>query len=121
MPKTFVLAAFFFLSATIGGCGLFSDADEKFYFGEKRQPDKLEYQYIALANEIHSVKPCYLIHSKSLRVAAFNSIGSQVSLLRSTCFSKVGKYSGNEQICDHVRSASTLLFSGANFSKDSCR
>lgn len=105
----------------LGGCGFFSDADEKFYFGDTRQPTELEYHYLSLANELHSIKPCYLIHPQSLRRGGFGPVGNQVSLLRSACFAVVGEGSGNEQICNKVRSASTLFLSGARLDAASCR
>ena len=117
----FSVAILAMLSASVSGCGFFSDADEKFYFGAERKPNELEYHYRALANEIHSVKPCYLIHPQSLGVSGFNSVGSQVSLLRSRCFAVVAEGSGNERICDKVRSASTLILSGADLDADNCR
>ncbi len=110
-----------FLLVLTAACGFLSDADEKFYFGETRQPDALEYQHLALANELHSVKPCYLIHPESLRVGGFGPVGSQVSLTRSECFSTVAAASGNGRLCDHVRSASTLFLSGAGLNADTCR
>jgi len=109
------------LSVPLSGCGFFSDADEKFYFGEERKPDQLEYQYRALANELHSIKPCYLIHPLSLSKGAFGPVGSQVSLLRSRCFSVVASGSGNERLCEKVRSASTLFLSGAALDAENCR
>jgi len=117
----FPVAMLAMLSASMSGCGLFSDADEKIYFGGERKPDELEYQYRALANEIHSIKPCYLIHPRSLNKGGFGPAGSQVSLLRSRCFAVVAEGSGNERICDKVRSASTLLLSGAALDADNCR
>ncbi|WP_157092261.1 hypothetical protein [Thioalkalivibrio nitratireducens] len=115
------MAILVLLSASMTGCGLVSDADEKLYFGEKRQPVELEYQYVALANELQSIKPCYLIHPRSLRAGAFGSVGSQVSLNRSTCFAWVAEGSGNEKPCDKVRSASTLFLSGADLNAETCR
>lgn len=109
------------LAGSMGGCGFFSDADEKFYFGETRQPNELEHHYLSLANELHSIKPCYLIHPQSLRKGGFGPSGNQVSLLRSECFAVVGKGSGDEQVCDEVRSASTLFLSGARLDAESCR
>jgi len=109
------------LSAPMSGCGFFSDADEKFYFGEERKPEQLEYQYRTLANELHSIKPCYLIHPLSLSKGGFGPVGSQVSLLRSRCFAVVAWASGNERICEKVRSASTLFLSGATLDADNCR
>ena len=106
--------------ASTTGCGLFSDADEKRYFGETRPSGELEYQYLALASEMHSVKPCYLIHADSLSKAAFNSPGNQASLVRSECFSAVASASGDAQPCDKVRSVSTLFLSGANLDSDAC-
>lgn len=121
MEKLFFVIIFIVISGSVTGCGFFSDADEKFYFGEKIEPDKLEYQYRALANELHSIKPCYLIHSQSLSRGGFGSVGNQVSLLRSQCFAVVGEALGDERICDKVRSASTLFLSGANLNADLCR
>lgn len=121
MANLFRMVMFVLLFAILSGCGFFSDADEKFYFGEDRQPDELEYQYRALANELHSIKPCYLIHPNSLRKGWFGSVGSQVSLLRSRCFAVVAEGAGDEQLCDEVRSASTLFLSGAGLNADACR
>ena len=109
------------VSISISGCGLISDADEKFYFGDTQQPTDLEYQYLGLANEIDSVKPCYLIHPQSLRRGAFAPPGNQVALLRSLCFAAVAGNTGNEQLCEKVRSASTLFASGANLNTAACR
>lgn len=115
------MAIFMLLFASTSGCGFFSDADEKFYFGEQRQPEKLEYEYRALANELHSIKPCFLIHSESLSKGGFGPVGNQVSLLRSRCFAAVAQASGNERICEKVRSASTLFLSGAALDPENCR
>lgn len=109
------------LTVSLSGCGFLSDADQKFYFGGGRQPNQLEYQYVALANEIHSVKPCYLIRPHSLSKAGLNPIGSQVSLVRSECFSAVAQSSQNEMVCENVRSASTLFLSGASLDSERCR
>lgn len=119
--KPFCLAIIALLSCSISGCGFFSDADERFYFGEERAPDQLEYEYRALANEVHSIKPCYLIHPFSLSKGGFGPVGSQTYLLRSRCFAVVAQASGNEQLCDEVRSASTLFLSGAALNADNCR
>jgi len=107
--------------ASMSGCGLLSDSDEKIYFNDSRQPDELEWQYLGLANELRSSKPCYLIHPKSLRKGAFNSIGNQVALIRSQCFLVAAVGSGNARVCQEVRSASTLFLSGANMNADLCR
>lgn len=115
------LTAFTLLAGGLAGCGLVSNADEKFLFAETRPPFELESQYIALANELHSVKPCYLIAPDSLRVLPFNAIGSQVTLARSVCFSVVAGSAGDERWCAKVRSASTLLFSGADLNAENCR
>ncbi|MFC2993120.1 hypothetical protein ACFODV_13905 [Halomonas tibetensis] len=119
--RLFSVATFFMMSASLSGCGLFSDADEKFLFGDTRKPDALEYEYRALANELHSTKPCYLIHPQSLSRGGFGPVGNQVSLLRSRCFAAVAESSGDERLCDKVRSASTLFSSGANLNAESCR
>lgn len=116
-----IMTVLVLLSVVASGCGLLSDADEKFIFGTTRQPEELEYQYRALANELHSIKPCYLIHPQSVRREAFSAVGSQVSLVRSSCFDAVADSSGNESYCDQVRSASTLFLSGANLNAEICR
>jgi hypothetical protein len=109
------------LSVLTGACGFLSDADEKHYFADTRPPDALEYEYLALATELHSIKPCYLIHPASLSAGAFGPVGSQVSLKRSRCFSSVAEASGNEHLCDKVRSASTFFLSGADLNAETCR
>lgn len=119
--RSFCLSGIILISVFISGCGLFSDADQKYYFSDTPQPDDLEYEYIALASEIHSVKPCYLIHPNSLRKGAFNAVGNQVTLLQSQCFHSVAGISGDPSPCEEVRSASTLFLSGAQFDKESCR
>ena len=121
MAKIFSVTIFVILSASISGCGLFSDADEKFYFGDTKQPDAMEYEYRALANELHSIKPCYLIHPQSLSKGGFGPTGNQVSLLRSRCFAVVAEGLGDERLCDKARSASTLFLSGANLNAELCR
>lgn len=122
MKETCSWMVFAVVCLAMGGCGLISDADEKFYRGAARAPDALEYEYLALASELNSIKPCYLIHPESLRVSGFvSAIGSQVSLLRSRCFAEVASNSGDKLICDHVRSASTLFYSGASLNSELCR
>ncbi len=121
MTRIFSVLAVAMLVASTQGCGFFSDADEKFYSGEQRRPAELEYEYRALANELHSIKPCYLIHPQSLSKGGFGPGGSQVSLLRSRCFAAVAEVSGDEGPCDKVRSASTLFLSGADLNADLCR
>jgi hypothetical protein len=121
MTRIFSVVIFLIVSVSLGGCGLFSDADEKFLFGDTRNPDALEYDYRALANELHSIKPCYLIHPQSLSRGGFGPVGNQVSLLRSRCFAAVAESSGDERLCDKVRSASTLFSSGANLNAELCR
>jgi hypothetical protein len=105
----------------ISACGVFSDADEKIYFSDTRRPDAIEYQYLALASEIHSAKPCYLVHPDSLRKGAFNSVGNQAAYERSECFFAVAISTGDAEICDKVRSVSTVFLSGADFNANSCR
>ena len=121
LAKIIFVAISVIVSASMSGCGLFSDADEKFYFGDTRQPDALEYEYLALANELHSIKPCYLIHPQSLNKGGFGPVGNQVSLVKSKCFAVVGGGSGDERLCGKVRSASTLFLSGANLNAELCR
>ena len=121
MTRIFSVVIFLVVSVLLGGCGLFSDADEKFLFGDTRKPDALEYEYRALANELNSIKPCYLIHPQSLSKGGFGPVGNQASLLRSRCFAAVAGNSGDERLCDKVRSASTLFSSGANLNAELCR
>lgn len=121
MTRILYLLALLVVLLSMGGCGLFSDTDEKFFFGETRAPDAREYEYRALANELHSIKPCYLIHPQSLSRGGFGPVGNQVSLLRSRCFAAVAENAGDERLCNKVRSASTLFSSGANLNAESCR
>ena len=109
------------LSLALGGCGFFSDADQKFYFHPTETGNELEPQYISLAQHLHSIKPCFLISPNSLSLGSFNPVGSQVSLVRSRCFSQVARLTHDARICDRVRSASTLLYSGADENAQSCR
>lgn len=121
MTKIFSVAIIVILSASMSGCGLFSDADEKFIFTDTRKPDAQEIEYRALANELHSIKPCYLVHPQSLSKGGFGPTGNQVSLLRSRCFAVVAEGLGDVRLCDKVRSASTLFLSGANLNAELCR
>ena len=108
------------VATLINGCGVFSDADEKRY-GDTRQPDALERHYLALANELQSSKPCYLIHPESLIRSGFNAVGSQVALKRSRCFFVVARASGAPDLCEKVRSVSTIFLSGADMNTQLCR
>lgn len=109
------------LPLTVGGCGFFSDADQKFYFPPTETGNELEPQYISLAQHLHSIKPCFLISPNSLSLGSFNPVGLQVSLMRSRCFSEVAHLTHDARICDRVRSVSTLLYSGADVNAQSCR
>ncbi len=109
------------LCAMLSGCGLVSDADTKFYFGGTRQPNNVERLYIKLASEIHSIKPCYLIAPNSVTVGSFNSPGTRVTLVRSECFFVVANATGDLDICNYVRTASTLLYSGTMLDAEMCR
>lgn len=104
----------------LSGCGAVSGADEK-VFMKHREADSLERQYLFLASHLGSEKPCFLIHPESLAVAPFNPAGTRASFLRSTCFSHVADYAGNETLCQHVRSVSTFLYSGDRLNAERCR
>lgn len=105
----------------LSGCGLASDADDKIYFGALRRPQPLEHQYLYLAIEIDSAKPCFLIARDSVVRAGFNSAGNQVSYLRSRCLAQVAAHTADASLCAQVRSVSTLLYSGAGLDSDNCR
>jgi len=105
----------------LSGCGLASDADDKIYFGALRQPEALEHQYLDLAIEIDSTKPCFLIARDSVVRAGFNSVGNQVSYLRSRCLAQVAAHTADASLCAQVRSVSTLFYSGAKLDRVNCR
>jgi hypothetical protein len=110
------------LAATLllSGCGAFSGADEKVLF-KHREADALEIQYRFLASYIGSEKPCFLIHPESLTIAPFNSKGTKVSFVRSRCFTDVADHTGDETLCQHVHSVSTLFYSGESLNRELCK
>lgn len=108
------------MAVSISGCGALSDADDKVFSANSREPEPAEWLFLALASDIWSEKPCYLIHPESLRVAGFNSAGTQVSYLRSTCFRDVAEATNRPELCDRVRSVSTLLLSGSGLGRQGC-
>ncbi|SDY04574.1 hypothetical protein SAMN05421881_10165 [Nitrosomonas halophila] len=104
----------------VSGCGAISDADEIIFF-KYRQPDELERQYLHLATYLNSAKSCFLIHPETLSVAPLNPDGSKVSFLRSSCFMHVASLSGDDAICQKVRSVSTFLYTGNMLNAKLCR
>ncbi len=114
------LAFMLVMALAMSACGAFSDADDKVFSSNWRQPEPVEQLFLALATDIWSEKPCYLIHPDSMRVAGFNSRGTQVSYLRSTCFRDVAEATNNPALCDKVRSVSTFFLSGASLGTQGC-
>ena len=104
----------------LSGCGAISDADEKIFVNH-READDIERQFLYLATYLDSAKPCFLIHPESLSIAPFNADGTKVSFVRSTCFSNVAAHTGDETLCQHVRSVSTFLYSGDKLDAARCR
>lgn len=115
--RLLVLAA---LVLSMSGCGALSDADDRIFSSDWRKPEPVESLLLALASDIWSEKPCYLIHPESLWVAGFSSGGTRVGYLRSTCFFEVAEATGNAGLCDKVRSVSTLFASGAGLNREAC-
>jgi hypothetical protein len=117
-----VFARFLLLLLTVAtsACGALSDAEDKVFSSGWRQPEPVETLFLNLASDLWSEKPCYLIHPKSMRVAGFNSVGTQVSYVRSTCFRDVAEATNNPRLCDQVRSVSTLMLSGADLNREAC-
>ncbi len=105
--------------SALTACGLVSDADDKRF--RVQSPERLEILYQDLAVAMHSAKPCFLISPESVRKTAFNAVGSQVSYLRSRCFSSVAWNTGQAGYCSHVRSVSTVFLSGATMNAPLCR
>lgn len=104
----------------LSGCGAVSDADEKIFLNQ-READRIERQFLYLASYLNSVKPCFLIHPQSVTIAPFNSAGTKVSFVRSNCFRNVVTHTGDDTLCQQVRSVSTLLFSGDKLNVARCR
>lgn len=115
--KLMILAALIF---AMTGCGALSDADDKVFSSDWRRPEPVERLFLALASDIWSEKPCYLIHPESMWIAGFNSGGSKVGYLRSECFADVAEKTKNPALCDKVRSVSTFFQSGASLNQEAC-
>ena len=102
----------------ISGCGLVGDPDERVLFG--KEPESLEFEYLHLATELWSEKPCYLISRESMTVGVIGSSGRRASYLRSTCFRYVAAILERPELCRHVVSVSTLFDSGHKLNQESC-
>jgi len=118
--KTVTLIGTLITTLLLSGCGAISDADEKVFLSH-RTVDSLERQFSYLASAIDSSKPCFLIHPRSISVAPFSSDGTKVSFARSRCFKYVATHTGDESLCQHVRSVSTFLYSGEKLNASHCR
>lgn len=114
------------LSVLLGGCGLFSNPDKRIFFGiSGSEPNEHERLYYHVAGAIASEKPCYLIspdaYTVAPGVAPLNMSGNVVRLHRSACFENAAILSKREELCDKVKTASTLLYSGTGLHADRCR
>jgi len=118
--KTITLISTLLTIALLSGCGAVSDADEKIFLNQ-READSIERQFLYLASFLDSAKPCYLIHPQSMSIVPFNSDGTKVSFVRSSCFRNVAVNTGDETLCQQVRSVSTFLYSGDKLNAASCR
>ncbi|WP_376695403.1 hypothetical protein [Wenzhouxiangella sp. EGI_FJ10305] len=116
--RVLALMAAVWLTSFIIGCGLAGNPDERVLFGKEPQP--LEYEYLHLATELWSEKPCYLISDESITVGVIASSGRQASYLRSTCFRYVAAILERPDLCEHVVSVSTLFDSGHDLNQESC-
>jgi hypothetical protein len=102
----------------ITACGLAGDPDERVFLGKK--PDLFEMKYLTLATQIESEKPCYLISRNSISTAPLNPAGVRASYIRSDCFTDVASIVGREELCSHVSSVSTFLYSGHKLNRERC-
>lgn len=100
------------------GCGFVGDPDQRVLFPS--QPHDTEYQYVNLARQIASEKPCYLISPDGISVAPFNASGTRAIQLRSRCFAAVAERAARPELCEHVVSVSTVLYSGHAIDGDQC-
>jgi hypothetical protein len=107
------------------GCGLFSNPDKQIFSLFENEPNEQERLYYNLAGALASEKPCYLISPDSYTVspgtAPFNRSGNVVRLYRSGCFHNVARLSLRPELCEHVRTGSTILYSGTDMNKELCR
>ncbi|MCC5913697.1 MAG: hypothetical protein JJU46_04910 [Balneolaceae bacterium] len=124
--KYLITTLFFSTVFLLTGCGLFSNPDKRVFsnpFAEK--VNEHERLYHDLAGALASEKPCYLISPNSYTVspgvAPINTSGRVVELRRSRCFSNVARRSMRPELCDRVKTASTILYSGTENSSDRCR
>ncbi|MCK8516340.1 hypothetical protein M0534_08380 [Methylonatrum kenyense] len=104
------VVVFLICATLLSGCGFVGDPDQRVLFPS--QPHDTEYQYANLARQIASEKPCYLISPDSISVAPFNASGTRAIQLRSRCFATVAERAARPELCEHVVSVSTLLYSG---------
>jgi hypothetical protein len=115
----------FFITLLLTGCGLFSNPDKRLFSLFENEPNKLERLYYELAGALASEKPCYLISPDSYTVspgtAPFNTSGNVVRLYRSGCFHNVARLSLRSELCENVRTASTVLYSGTDLNRKLCR
>lgn len=116
--KRFAIGINLVFIVLLTGCGLFGDPDKRVIFPPK--PDPLEYQYVDLARQMSSEKPCYLISQNSVSVAALNSPGTRARNFRSHCFSTVARRAARPELCKNVFSVSTLLYPGHYNDRERC-
>jgi hypothetical protein len=119
MLKSTAWVIFPLVIIVIGGCGLSGNPDSRMIFPNK--PDQTEYDYLKLARQMMSEKPCYLISERSVDVSALNSPGTRAVKVRSSCFYNVAQRAARPELCDEVKSVNTLLYSGHLNNRESCR
>lgn len=100
------------------GCGVFSNSDDRVILPP--DPDPHEYLYVDLARQTASEKACYLISPISVSVAPLNAPGTQAAYTRSQCFWTVTQRTARPDLCEHVVSVSTLLYSGHANNRERC-
>jgi|GEM_PF-1466438 len=118
MTWKFAVYTMLFYMLVFSGCGLSGNPDKRVILPPK--PDPLESQYLDLARQLGSEKPCYLISSASVFVAPFNSPGTRASFIRSRCFHNAAQATARPELCEQVSSVNTLLYPGYHNNRERC-
>lgn len=103
------------------GCGLAGlDSDRFLWPWQGRAPHRYEWAYEAIAVDSGSPAPCGRIGRHAVTAAPFNSPGTRLSLMRSSCFRKLAINTSQPFLCDRVHSVSSLLYDGSRLGRPSC-
>ena len=101
-------------------CGWASDADRRLLPGQGRAAESTEVAYLYLAWSLRSTDPCERISPGAYSVADFGGAHRSIRLLRSRCYAGVAANTRDPAPCAHVRSASSILLDGSDFSRARC-